>query len=119
MPLFHVQDPDRPMYVVAATYGEAVDRYLRLVADENELPVKDCDLPQGVQFVCDDEDLLLPDGSGSGRRIDRTSFVLDLTQDPHARVAALAYADSCERDGLAPLAEALRTAVAEYVRTDG
>lgn len=40
-------------------------------------------------------------------------FVLDITHDPHARVAARAYADSAERDGYGKLATDLRYAVHE------
>lgn len=35
-------------------------------------------------------------------------FVLDLTHDPHAHAAILAYADSCESDGYVVLARDLR-----------
>jgi hypothetical protein len=38
-------------------------------------------------------------------------FVLDLTHDPHAHPAALAYADACEAGGYKELAEDLRQAV--------
>lgn len=40
-------------------------------------------------------------------------FVLDLTHDPHARVAALSYADSAEADGYGRLADDLRERVAD------
>lgn len=35
-------------------------------------------------------------------------FVLDITHDPHAAPALLAYADSCEADGYEILAKELR-----------
>ena len=40
-------------------------------------------------------------------------LVADLTHDPHAIPAALAYADSCEKDGYKLLARDLRNLVAE------
>lgn len=38
-------------------------------------------------------------------------FVLDLTHDPNARIAAIAYADACEADGEIALSEDLRALV--------
>ena len=47
-------------------------------------------------------------------------FVLDLTHDPHAIPAILAYADSCEKDGYQVLADELRAKVAvEKALKDG
>lgn len=42
-------------------------------------------------------------------------FVLDLTHDPHALVAAYAYADSCEDDGYEALARDLRMLASKVV----
>ena len=61
--LYHVQDHDRPMWVVAESYQDAVDRWKEKIAEENpeDCPTKDdVEDPQGVQFVCDDDELLLP-----------------------------------------------------------
>ena len=38
-------------------------------------------------------------------------FVLDVTHDPHAKPALLAYADACEADGYGALASELRQLV--------
>lgn len=62
---------------------------------------------------------LWPEGKFIVRRRDSTDapggkhdgcdyFVLDLTHDPHAIPAILAYADSCEADGYGLLADDLR-----------
>lgn len=56
MPLFHVQDPDRPMWVVAMNWQEAIDRWRDVIASENDGEVGD--EPDGIQFVCDDDDLI-------------------------------------------------------------
>ena len=59
MSLYHIQDPDRPLYVVAGTYAQAVDGWRALATQEN----KDCDMtgeePDGVALVCGDDDLLI------------------------------------------------------------
>jgi len=56
--LYHVQDPDRPMFVVALSMQDAVSRWEAHIREEN-----DCDAgdpPQGVTHTCDERDLLLP-----------------------------------------------------------
>ena len=50
------------------------------------------------------------EGAPGGRHDGCQYFVLDLTHDPHAVVAALAYADSCE-GGYPLLAADLRAAL--------
>lgn len=57
MPLFHIQDADRPAYVVAETYGEAEAKWRAAVANEND--GDDCGPPQGIALVCDDSDLIV------------------------------------------------------------
>lgn len=56
MNLYHVQDSDRPMWVIAATWGGAVEKWKAKIREENG-GVCD-DEPQGVQFVCDEDELL-------------------------------------------------------------
>ncbi len=51
------------------------------------------------------------DGPG-GSHVGCDYFVLDLTHDPHAIPAILAYAESCERGGYAVLARDLFAKVA-------
>ena len=58
MPLFHVQDCDRPMFVKALDYNHAVQKFVTKMAEEDECRPEDITLPQGVQYVCDDDDFL-------------------------------------------------------------
>lgn len=59
MPLFYVQDPDRPAWVLAADYTEAVLFYRMAVGVENDLATEEVELPSGVHLVCDDSDVIL------------------------------------------------------------
>jgi hypothetical protein len=62
MKLYHVQDGDRPMWVVADSYAMAVERWKEKVSDENPLdcPTKlDVGDPDGVTLVCDEDEVLL------------------------------------------------------------
>lgn len=58
MPLFLVQDSDRPMYVKAESFGDAVALWERLIAVENDLDPDDVDYPLGVQYVAPDDELI-------------------------------------------------------------
>jgi hypothetical protein len=60
--LYHVQDADRPMWVIAPSWTVALARWKILVAVENDMPVAEVEEPQGIQFVCDDRDLINPYG---------------------------------------------------------
>ena len=55
MKLFNVQDSDRPMFVVATDWQNALDKWKAKVREENE---GECDEPQGIQLVCDEDELL-------------------------------------------------------------
>lgn len=59
MPLFHVQDSDRPGYVIAMNYSEAESKWRAAVANEND--GDDCGPPDGIALVCDDSDLIVED----------------------------------------------------------
>ena len=62
MPLYHVQDSDRPMYVLADGWGEAVKLWQDRIRLENEEPDQEYgepDQPQGVNLVCDDDEFLM------------------------------------------------------------
>lgn len=67
MNLYHVQDGDRPMYVVAQTYGDAVRRWQAQIGIENECG--DAEEPKGVALIAEGSDvnnfpeLLLADDS--------------------------------------------------------
>lgn len=59
MPLYHVQDSDRPMFVIAANYQAAVKRWETLIALENECEPDGIEPPQGIAHVADDNDILI------------------------------------------------------------
>lgn len=64
MPLYHVQDSDRPMWVIAPSFPEALDKWAKLIVKENP-DMEDVGLvlaqnpPRGVAHVCDDDELLM------------------------------------------------------------
>lgn len=57
MPLFQIQDDDRPGFVVAKDYAEAIKKWSAAVLKENE--DVDTGPPRGVSIVCDDRDLIV------------------------------------------------------------
>lgn len=77
MNLFQVQDSDRPMWVVAESYGHAVKRWREQIAKEN--PTDDCsgEEPDGVNLIASGTDLnkmpeiLLPTTSDIKREKDQ------------------------------------------------
>ena len=59
MPLFLVQDTDRPMWVFAGDYGHACVKWKKRMAVENEMDNwEDVEEPQGINFICDDDEVL-------------------------------------------------------------
>jgi hypothetical protein len=56
MPLYQVQDPDRPLYVVAKDFGDAVRKWQRIISDENNGDTGD---PQGVVLLCKDDEIVI------------------------------------------------------------
>ena len=60
MPLFHIQDDDRPAWVVAPNYADALSKWSTAVAKENQGEIGPP--PNGIQFVCDDAELIVGDG---------------------------------------------------------
>jgi len=58
MSLFLVQDADRPMWVIAESYAEAVRKWRELIAEENGLAEVDVDGPTGIQHICDDDEFI-------------------------------------------------------------
>lgn len=59
MKLFHVQDSDRPLYIVADDFSAAVTRWRQVILAENEGEFEPGELPDpdGVSLVCDDDEL--------------------------------------------------------------
>lgn len=59
MPLFHVQDDERPMFVIASDFAAALVEWTAMVAKENE---DDPDIdytPQGISHLGDDDEILI------------------------------------------------------------
>ena len=55
--LYHVQDNDRPMYVLGKDYSEALSKWRKLVADENDGdPGEDA---QGICLIANADEILL------------------------------------------------------------
>jgi len=60
MPLFHVQDNERPAYVIAKDYGEACSKWKMAIAKENDIdPQEIIDEPMGIAYLSDDTDLIV------------------------------------------------------------
>ena len=57
--LFHIKDADRPMHVVATNMADALLKWSRRIAEENQMNIEDVELPLGVDFVAEPNDLLL------------------------------------------------------------
>lgn len=54
--LYHVQDNDRPLFVIAGSWASAVALWKRAIAIENELDAEDVDEPKGVQLVAEEDE---------------------------------------------------------------
>lgn len=67
MPLFEVQDADRPMYVVDDNYSDALEYWKEAVAIENDIPTNEVEPPLGIRFVCVNDDLIININSVLGR----------------------------------------------------
>jgi len=62
MPLFHIQDNECPKWVVALNYANAVEKWKKKMAEENApYDISEIEEPQGVSYICDDEDLIIAD----------------------------------------------------------
>lgn len=57
MPLYYVQDDDRPGYVVADSYQAAEAKWLNAVSQENEGEL--IDSPSGITLLCKDQELIV------------------------------------------------------------
>ena len=57
MPLFQIQDSDRPMFIFATDWGQALIIWRNILAREN--PDSDCseEQPDGINYVADDNDV--------------------------------------------------------------
>ena len=57
--LFQIKDYDRPMWVVADNWTEALEKWKTVIANENDYPEEDVTEPLGIDFICDDNDLIV------------------------------------------------------------
>jgi len=46
------------MWIVAQNYGEAEDKWKKLVAKENDMSPEDIESPYGISFICEDNDFM-------------------------------------------------------------
>lgn len=59
MNLYHIQDADRPMFVVASSWQAALTAWQKQISIENEdCPPEEFN-PQGIAFVAEHRDLLI------------------------------------------------------------
>lgn len=56
MPLFHVQDSDRPMWIVGKDWHDALAQWKAQISAEND---GDESEPLGIQHVCDNDELIV------------------------------------------------------------
>lgn len=56
MPLFKVDDNDRPAFVFARTYAEAIEKWETVIREENDGEI--AEPPKGVAFICDDDEII-------------------------------------------------------------
>lgn len=59
MNLYHVQDSDRPMFVLGSSWQEALDKWRALIREENDMqPNESCE-PTGIQLVAEEDELII------------------------------------------------------------
>jgi len=58
MPLYQIQDDDRPMWVIAPSFQGAIDQWVKFIAIENEIPQADVEGPTGVIKIADDSEIV-------------------------------------------------------------
>ena len=59
MPLFHIQDSDRPAWVFARNYAHAFRKWDAIVSREND--GEETEPPYGITYICDDGEIILDD----------------------------------------------------------
>lgn len=57
--LFHVKDSERPMFVIAADWSEALEAWRALIASENDGVLGPSENPLGIDHLCSSDELLL------------------------------------------------------------
>jgi hypothetical protein len=62
MPLYHIQDSDRPLWIVAPDWATAIEVWKRVIEQENDGAVSE---PDGVSMICDDDDIAFDPAFGT------------------------------------------------------
>jgi hypothetical protein len=103
MPLFHVQDSDRPIYVVAADFNAAVGCWRQLLAVENPDDVAECHVanPCGVTLVAEDGEFL----DRMSEKVERLTEALQAIQ---TRIASIGMPSERKVDGKPDWSEELK-----------
>ena len=57
--LFHVDDTERPMYIVAADWTAALEAWRSQVSAEADVAPEETPEPDGIYLVCGSDDLLI------------------------------------------------------------
>ena len=58
MKLFHIQDSDRPMYVIGDSWQGALSKWKKLVAEENNIHSVEVEEPLGIALISLDDELI-------------------------------------------------------------
>ena len=59
MPLYNIQDNDRPLWIIARDYRKAEYIWKKIIATENQITIDEVEPPLGISFVCDGLSLVL------------------------------------------------------------
>lgn len=59
MPLFQVQDDDRPMFVIASDWKGAIGLWSDQIRKENNMTADEVCEPNGITLICDDDALIV------------------------------------------------------------
>lgn len=77
MNLYEVQDSDRPMYVVAKSWADAIDRWKAEIEIENGMKsgtfATEMPEPDGIRLVCANTDMAMPSLLLPNPRVDGTA----------------------------------------------
>jgi aconitase A len=78
MPLYLVQDSDRPMHVIAPSWQSAIDAWKAFVGDENDVSREEMDEPNGVALIAEDTDVLFEGQSQHPSKLELVTVLKDL-----------------------------------------
>lgn len=95
--LYRIQDSDRPMWVVAETYGQAVQRWKVQIALENNQQPSDVTDPQGVELVCESNSLL--DSEPAGEAVQTMGYPLTPIVDAAVDLCAFSKTNGYPTNG--------------------